>query len=83
MRETVKCLEEILGSWAVDAGGESSYRKIPEVDWRKMRSLNFQEALQSRGALEKKNSNRSCLICPDFDVHVSLSAYPGPDDEYV
>ena len=83
MREAVKDLEEVVRSWVIDSERESSGRKIPEVDWRKMKSLHFQEALQSRGALEARNSNRSCLLCPDFDLHVSPSGYSGPGDEYV
>ena len=73
MRAAVKHLEQVVRSWVADSEGESSDRKIPEVDWRKMKSLNFQEALQSRGALEERNNNRSCLLCPDFDEHVSPS----------
>jgi hypothetical protein len=71
MRSAVDLLEGIVKSWVINSEGESSDRKIPEVDWRKMKSLAFQETLQSRGILEEINSNRSCLLCPDFDVHVS------------
>ena len=73
MRETANHLQEVVRSWVVDSERGSSDRKIPEVDWRKMKSLNFQEALRSRGTLEERNSNRSCLLCPEFDVHVSPS----------
>lgn len=83
MRTTVELLEEVVRSWVRDSEEDSTGRKIPEVDWRKMKSLNFQEALQSRGALEERNRNRSCLLCPDFDLHVSLSGYPEPDGETV
>ena len=83
MQATVQLLEEAVRSWVADSDGKSSDRKIPEVDWRKMRSLSFQEVLQSRGVLEKINSNRSCLLCPDFDVHVSLPGYREPGDERV
>jgi len=83
MRATVELLEEVVRSWIVNSEGKSSDWKIPEVDWRKMKSLDFQEVLQSRGALEKINSNRSCLLCPDFGVHVSSFAYIGTDFECV
>lgn len=73
MQATVELLQEVVRSWVGDSEGKSSDRRIPEVDWRKMKSLGFQEALQSRGALEKMNGNRSCLLCPDFDIHVSKS----------
>ena len=71
MQETVELLEEVVRSWIVDSKGESSNRKIPEVDWGKMKFLDFQETLQDRRALEMINRDRSCLLCPDFDIHVS------------
>lgn len=71
MRATVELLEEVVRSWIVDSEGESSDRGIPEVNWGKMRSLDFQETLQDRRVLEMFNRDRSCLLCPDFDVHVS------------
>ena len=77
MRATVELLEEVMRSWIVDSERESSDRKIPEVDWGKMRSLDFQETLQYRKVLEKVNCDRSCLLCPDFDIHVSSFAYIG------
>lgn len=83
MRETIELLEECVRSWVVDSEKEASDRKIPEVDWRKMRSLDFQEILQSRGVLEKINNGRSCLLCPDFDIHVSHFACLGADYECV
>lgn len=83
MRETVKLLEEIVRSWVVDSEGEPSDRKIPEVDWGKMRSLDFQETLQYRAVLVEINHNRTCLLCPDFDIHVSSFAWLGTGFEYV
>lgn len=83
MQATVQLLEEVVRSWVVESEGKSSDRKIPEVDWRRMKSLSFQEVLQSREVLEKTNSHRSCLLCPDFDVHVSPPGCHEPDDECV
>jgi len=71
MRATVELLEEVVRSWIVDSEGESSDRKIPEVDWGKMKFLDFQETLQDRRVLEMINRDRSCLLCSDFGVHVS------------
>jgi hypothetical protein len=81
IRDAVKQLEEITKSWIVDSERGTSDRKIPEVEWRKMRSLEFQETLLSRGALEKANRDRSCLLCPDFDTHVSPFARLGTEVE--
>lgn len=77
MQATVELLGEVMRSWIVDSEKESSDRKVPEVDWGKMRSLDFQETLQYLRILEKTNRDRSCLLCPDFDIHVSPLAYLG------
>ena len=83
MRTAVKHLGEVVESWIIDSEKGPSDRKIPEVEWRKMRSLEFQETLQSRGVLERVNHERSCLLCPDFDIHVSLFVRLGTDLERV
>lgn len=83
MRAAVKLLGEVVQSWIVDSEKGGSDRGVPEVDWRKMKSFEFQETLQSRGVLEKKNLGRSCLLCPDFDIHVSSFARLGTDIECV
>lgn len=83
MRTAVELLGEVVKSWIVDSERRTSDRKIPEVDWRKMRSLEFQETLQSRGVLERANRDRSCLLCPDFDSHVSPFARLGTELECV
>ena len=68
-----------MKSWIVDSEKGTSNRKIPEVDWRKMRSLEFQETLRSREVLERTNKERSSLLCPDFAIHVSSFARLGTD----
>lgn len=75
MRATVELLEEVVRSWIASSEGGSSDRRIPEVDWGKMRSLDFQETLQYRAVLDKMNCSRSCLLCPDLDTHVSSFAF--------
>lgn len=79
----VEQLEEIVKSWIVNSERGISNRKIPEVDWGKVRLLEFQETLLSRGVLEGENRDRSCLLCPDFDKHVSSFARIGTDCERV
>lgn len=68
MREAIELLDQAARSWS-----SSETRDIPEVDWSRMRSLNFQEVLQSRSEMEKLMQNRACTLCADFDTHVSLS----------
>lgn len=73
MRAAVDLLQEVVRSWLVDSEAGSPDWKMPEVDWGRMKTLEFQETLQYRRVLEQINCSRSCLLCPDFDAHVSSS----------
>lgn len=64
MREAVRSLAAIVEEWS-DTGS------IPEVDWSRMRSLEFQEILRARDSLANKLGEYSCVHCPDFVNHVS------------
>lgn len=64
MREGITALSVTLQEWLADGD------PIPEVDWGKMRSLDFQETLRRRNAVWERNSDRECLQCPDFSRHV-------------
>ncbi|TFK41940.1 ATP-dependent RNA helicase [Crucibulum laeve] len=65
MREGVAALQALVTEW-------SSQGSIPEVDWSRMRSLEFQDVLRSRNAMEKRLENKGCLLCPDFNEHYSI-----------
>ncbi|KAK0208953.1 antiviral helicase [Desarmillaria ectypa] len=64
MREGVVALASMVSEW-------SSSGNIPEVEWSKMRSLDFQEVLRSRSAYVQRIQNRSCLLCEKFEDHYS------------
>lgn len=64
LESTVRLLSAILGHWLAD-------QKIPEVDWNKVRSLEFQENLRARDELSKKLPEFTCTQCLDFEEHVS------------
>ncbi len=65
MREGVAALASMVSDW-------SSTGNIPEVEWSKIRSLNFQEVLRSRSAYVQRIRNRSCLLCEKFEEHVGI-----------
>jgi antiviral helicase SKI2 len=44
---------------------------IPEVEWTRMRQLDFQEALKARNSLADRLKSMSCQLCADFAEHVS------------
>jgi len=66
MLDGIKSLSGILQDWL------TSQKDIPEVDWSKIRLLDFQETLQRRNTIVKRNSDRDCLQCPDFIPHVRV-----------
>ncbi|EGO31119.1 ATP-dependent RNA helicase [Serpula lacrymans var. lacrymans S7.9] len=45
---------------------------IPEVDWGRIRTLEFQETLQARNGLVKRQNSASCTLCIDFSEHYLL-----------
>ena len=64
MQEAVRALSAVLESWLQSDS-------IPEVDWSRMRSLEFQETLRTRNERAKRLVSAQCTSCPDFDDHVS------------
>ncbi|KAJ9111455.1 hypothetical protein QFC19_001224 [Naganishia cerealis] len=45
---------------------------LPEVEWTRMRQLEFQEALKSRNTLANRLSSMSCKLCADFADHYEI-----------
>ncbi|KAJ7150328.1 ATP-dependent RNA helicase [Mycena filopes] len=65
MREALALLQDIVNEWSTSAA-------IPEVDWARMRALDFQDTLRSRNTLVKRLETRACLLCGDFAEHYSI-----------
>lgn len=61
---TLSALKEMYES--LRSGGT-----IPEVEWTRMRQLDFQEALKGRNSLAERLKSMSCQLCADFAEHVS------------
>lgn len=62
MREVIKLLTALVEEW-------TSAGIIPEVDWARMRSLEFQEVLRARNELVKRLQRHACTLCGDFELH--------------
>ncbi|KAF8272987.1 antiviral helicase [Lactarius quietus] len=45
---------------------------IPEVDWARMRSFDFQELLSRRVSLAKGLEGLSCVLCENFEQHYQI-----------
>lgn len=64
MNEGIAALSITLQDWLAND------EPIPEADWSKIRSLEFQETLQRRNLVRKRNIDRACQRCPEFSSHV-------------
>lgn len=65
MKEAVATLGALAASWQ----GESA---VPEVEWTRLRTLEFQEALRKRNNFASQLSQFTCLSCPDFSSHFTV-----------
>jgi antiviral helicase SKI2 len=74
-------LSALQGMYESLKSGES----IPEVEWTRMRQLDFQEALKARNSLADRLKSMSCQLCADFAEHVSriLSAFDFADTPFL
>jgi antiviral helicase SKI2 len=63
MKEGVGLLAELVHEW-------TTVGNIPEVDWSRMRSLEFQETLRDRNALMHRVTSTACVLCGEFEEHV-------------
>ena len=59
-----------LGALARDWASNGT---IPEADWGRMKTLEFQEALRARARLLDLIKAPACVLCGEFDHHVRLS----------
>jgi len=67
MNEAVEQLNGIAQEWK-----DNNASVVPEVDWSKMRQLEFQENLRSRNALESRLEGKGCILCQYLDDHVRI-----------
>ncbi|KAF8204296.1 ATP-dependent RNA helicase [Mycena galopus ATCC 62051] len=65
MREALALLQGLANEWSTSTA-------LPEVDWARMRALDFQDALRSRNTLVERLQSRACSLCSDFNDHYSI-----------
>jgi antiviral helicase SKI2 len=49
----------------------TSLPELPEVEWTRLRDLEFQESLRQRMSYMERISKLGCQLCENFDDHVS------------
>ena len=67
MKDVIASLRTIVQEW-------STVATIPEVDWSRLRGLEFQEVLRSRDSVAGK-SRKQQQLCPHFAEHVGRHTY--------
>lgn len=70
MIDVIARLNEIIHEWVAEG-----LDCVPEVDWNRIRQLDFQETIRKRDALASGLPTMACLTCPNFDEDVSTACF--------
>ncbi|KAI0673626.1 antiviral helicase [Trametes maxima] len=62
MNAAIGALKDVLNGWL-------KLDSIPEVDWSRLRALEFQELLRARNELVPRMNSFACTACPNFEQH--------------
>ncbi|OAX42662.1 ATP-dependent RNA helicase [Rhizopogon vinicolor AM-OR11-026] len=62
MLEIINSLQILVEKWV-------STGSIPEANWGRVRTLDFQDTLRTRNDLDKHREGLSCTLCGEFDDH--------------
>ncbi|KAF8640787.1 hypothetical protein AX17_000436 [Amanita inopinata Kibby_2008] len=69
IRRRISMINEAIAALRTLAREWKAHQTIPEVDWSRMRGLDFQDTLQSRNAIAGRLKGQPCLFCPEFTKH--------------
>ena len=73
MTSAAAAMQELVHQW-IDKG------TLPEADWSKIKTLEFQDTFKSRQAFVGRLDGRECVSCSDFEKHVCSAPYGGDYD---
>lgn len=78
----LKTTQAMLGQLDTEWSSAAVSSHPPEVEWPRVRSLEFQEAARTLEALLKRVDTFACVHDPDFDdkVRFPLSLSPSSDE---
>ncbi|KAG8987538.1 hypothetical protein FRB90_003297 [Tulasnella sp. 427] len=71
-RHRITAMQNVAEDLQGLAHGWVSNGSIPEVDWSKIKTLEFQDTLKSRQSFLARLEGKTCLTCPDFDKHYEV-----------
>lgn len=63
MNDTIAQVGIVANEWAHN-------NHVPEVDWARIRSFEFQERLNRRNTLLRRLEGSACVLCKEFEPHV-------------
>lgn len=66
--EATSVLEAVVVEWAASGS-------LLEIEWSRMRTLEFQETLRARNEVFKNPQTFECTLCEHFDDHVSSDCF--------
>jgi antiviral helicase SKI2 len=66
MNDAIAQLGDLANEWTKN-------NHVPEVDWARVRSLEFQDLLNRKNTLAKRLEGSACVLCKEFDQHVCCS----------
>ncbi len=66
MNDAIAQLGDLANEWVKN-------NHVPEVDWARVRSFEFQELLNRRNTLVKRLEGSACVLCQEFERHVCPS----------
>jgi len=73
MRHCIALLGEVVQGWLLNSNTPATQLlRIPEVEWARLRTMEFQQALKSRDELLTQLSASVCIGCPSFEEHYTL-----------
>ena len=63
MNNTIAQLGDLANEWA-------NNDHVPEVDWSRIRSFDFQDRLNRRNTRLNRLEGSACVLCKEFEPHV-------------
>jgi len=76
MNDAIAQLGDLTNEWAKND-------HVPEMDWARVRSFEFQELLNRRNTLVKRLEGSACVLCKEFDQHVCPSVLLNASESHV
>lgn len=72
-KKSTEAREKMMNALAVLHEDLASLPEVPEVEWTRMRAVEFQDLLRGRLTLSDRIAKLGCQLCEDFDGHVSYT----------